>query len=90
MSLQLDASSISSVCFDNLNSPAVHEGGHSFAHLRLGWVSADKQLQVAGFVENLTDKRYRLYAGDLASLLGYVQDLYDKPRTFALSLMCRF
>jgi iron complex outermembrane recepter protein len=89
MSLQLDAPSITSVYFDSLNSPALREGGHTVADLRLGWACGDKHWQVAGLVENLTDKRYRLYAFDLTSLLGYVQDLYDKPRTFVGSLMFR-
>ena len=46
--------------------------------------------QIAGSVNNLTDKRYRLAAFDLTSLLGYVQDVYNKPRTFAVSLMFKF
>jgi iron complex outermembrane receptor protein len=90
MSLQVTASSRSSVYFDNLNSPALREGGVSVADARLAWVSGDKHWQVAGLVENLTDKRYRLYAFDLTSLLGYVQNLYNKPRTFELSLMFAF
>ena len=41
MSLQLDASSRSSVYFDNLNSPALREGGQSLADLHLVWTTAD-------------------------------------------------
>jgi iron complex outermembrane recepter protein len=90
MRSQLTASSRSSVYFDNLNSPALREGGHSVADARLAWASGDKHWQVAGLVENLTDKRYRLYAFDLTSLLGYVQNLYNKPRTLEVSLMFAF
>ena len=90
MSLQLDASSSTSVYFDNLNSPGLREGGHSLAGGRIEWTSGDKHWQVAGLVENLTDKRYRIYAFDVTSLLGYVQDLYNKPRTYEASLMYKF
>jgi iron complex outermembrane receptor protein len=90
MSLQLDASNSSSVYFDNLNSPALREGGHTLTDLRLGWASADQHWQLAGFVDNLTDRRYRLYAFDLTSLLGYVQELYNKPRTFGASLLYQY
>jgi iron complex outermembrane receptor protein len=87
MSLQLDASNSSSVYFDNLNSPAAREGGHSLAGARLGWASSEKHMQVAAFVDNLANKRYRIYAGDLTSLLGYVADVYNKPRTVGVSVM---
>jgi iron complex outermembrane recepter protein len=90
MNLQLDASNSSSVYFDNLNSPALREGGHTLADLRLGWASADQHWQLAGYVDNLTDRRYRIYASDLTSLLGYVQDLYNKPRTFGASLLYQY
>jgi outer membrane receptor protein involved in Fe transport len=89
MSLQGDASSSSSVYFDNLNSPALREGGHSLADVRLEWTRGDKRWQIIGLVQNVADKRYRVYAFDLTSQLGYVQDLYNKPRTFELSLMYR-
>jgi len=87
MNLQLHASSSSSVYFDNLNSPAVREGGHSVADARLGWTGVNKHIQVAAFVDNLANKRYRIYALDLTSLLGYVQNVYNKPRTVGVSLM---
>jgi iron complex outermembrane recepter protein len=87
MRLQVDANSSSSVYFDNLNSPALREGGHGVADALLGWTSGDRHWQVTGTVQNLADKRYRIYAFDLTSLLGYVQDLYDKPRTFEASVM---
>jgi iron complex outermembrane receptor protein len=90
MSAQLDASNSSSVYFDNLNSPALREDGHTVTGLRLGWGSADQHWNVAGTVDNLADRRYRVYAFDLTSLLGYVQDLYDKPRTFAFSFVYQY
>ena len=90
MSVQLDASNSSSVYFDNLNSPALREDGHTIAGLRLGWGSADQHWNVAGNVDNLGDRRYRVYAFDLTSLLGYVQDLYNKPRTFEISFLYRY
>jgi iron complex outermembrane receptor protein len=59
------------------------------ADLRLGWTREDKRWQITGFVQNVADRRYRIYAFDLTSQLGYVQDLHNKPRTFELSLMYR-
>jgi iron complex outermembrane recepter protein len=88
--LQLDASSNSSVFFDNLNQPALREGGHTVADSRLEWVSGNRHWQVAGSVQNLTEKRYRIYAFDLTALLGYVQEIYNRPRTFEVSLMYSF
>jgi outer membrane receptor protein involved in Fe transport len=58
--------------------------------MRLGWGSADQHWNVAGTVDNLADRRYRIYAFDLTSLLGYVQDLYNKPRTFGLSVLYQY
>ena len=90
MSAQLDASNSSSVYFDNLNSPALREDGHTVAGMRLGWGSADQHWNVAGTIDNLADRRYRIYAFDLTSLLGYVQDVYNKPRTFGLSVLYQY
>jgi iron complex outermembrane receptor protein len=90
MSLQLDGSASTSVFFDNLNQPALREGGHTLADVRLEWRSANKHWLVAGAVQNLTDKRYRIYAFDLTSLLGYVQELYNRPRTVEASLRYGF
>jgi iron complex outermembrane receptor protein len=87
---QLDGSYSSSVYFDNLNSPALEEGSYFKANTRLSWLSSDGAWEAAAWVRNLTDEEYRIYAFDLTGDLGYVQDTYNAPRTYGVTVGMNF
>jgi iron complex outermembrane receptor protein len=90
LAAQLDGNYSSDVYFDNLNQPGLKEGAYTKLNARLSWMSNDDRWEVAAWVRNLTDERYRIYAFDLTADLGYIQDTYATPRTYGVSLGVNF
>jgi len=90
LAFQLDGNYTSSVFFDNLNQPGLSEGPTFLLNGRIAWTSENGNFEVAGFVRNITDKVNLIYAFDLTSTLGYIQQSYRTPRTFGASLTLNF
>jgi iron complex outermembrane receptor protein len=75
------------------NSPVDREPGRIIGNVRISYDfggPAGNRWEGAFFINNVTDKYYRLYNLDLSGLLGDVNQVYAKPRTFGGSLTYRF
>jgi iron complex outermembrane receptor protein len=59
-------------------------------NVRVTYALHDGKYELAGFVNNVTDKRYRLYNLDLSGLLGSSNQTYARPRTWGASLTIKY
>src|SRR5262245_21280244 len=77
-------------CFTVLCAPVEAEDGYTVANARLGYTSPDGRWDVAGFVNNLFEEKYRVYAFDSSLFSGVVAGVYAKPRTWGVTASLRF
>ena len=89
-SLQADAQYSGKFCFTVLCAPVERERAYTVANARLGWATGDKQVEVAVFVNNLFERKYRTYAFDSSLFAGLVAGVYAKPRTWGVTGTFRF
>jgi iron complex outermembrane receptor protein len=89
-SVQFDAQFSQEFCFTVLCAPVEKEEGYSVANLRIGFGADDDRWEVAAYVNNLFEEKYRVYAFDSSLFAGVVAGVYAKPRTFALTATYRF
>jgi len=89
VAFQIDGNYSTSVFFDNLNQPGLKEGSSYKLNSRISWMPEDSW-EVAAWVKNMTNNINRIYAFDLTSDLGYIQEAYHAPRTFGVSLTKTF
>lgn len=71
------------------NEPQNFEPKYATADLRLTYQFPNKQLELAGFVQNVTSTKYRLWALDV-STLGILMQVYAPPRTYGASIKYSF
>jgi iron complex outermembrane receptor protein len=76
--------------FETNNAPDDYEPGRTIGNARISYAILDGKVEVAGFVNNLTDKWYRIYNLDLSGLLGATNQTYAKPRTWGASVTLRY
>lgn len=69
---------------------SVTEDGYHVANARLSWTSADEDWEVAVFVDNLTDEDYIVQSFDLATILGWTEEYYGRPRWVGGSINYNF
>ena len=89
-SVQADAQYSGRFCFTVLCAPVERERAYTVANARIGWASADKGFELAAFVNNLFERKYRTYAFDSSLFAGLVAGVYAKPRTWGLTGTYRF
>ena len=89
-SLQADALWTSKFCFTVLCAPVERENGYHVENIRIGYASADKRWEVAAYINNLFEERYRAYAFDSSLFAGLVAGVYAKPRTWGVTAKLRF
>lgn len=89
-SLQVDAQYSERFCFTVLCAPVEREGAYTVTNARLGYGGEDGRWDVAAFVNNVFDEKYRVYAFDNSLFAGTVAAIYAKPRTYGLSVTYRF
>ncbi len=89
-SVQADVQYTDKFCFTVLCAPVEKEAGYSVANARIGYAAEDGRWAVAGFVDNLTNEKYRVYAFDSSLFAGVVAGVYAKPRTYGLTATWRF
>jgi iron complex outermembrane receptor protein len=75
--------------FDAFNSPSQREEAYTLSNVRISWTDASEALTLAVFAENVTDKRYRSAAFDLA-FLGMATEVWGRPRWVGGSVSYRF
>ncbi|MGH7818353.1 MAG: TonB-dependent receptor domain-containing protein, partial [Candidatus Binatia bacterium] len=59
-------------------------------HVRLAYRTPTGNVEVAGFVRNLTDEVYKNFAFDAASFSGVVINFVGEPRTYGVELTIAF
>ena len=90
VSIQGDAQYTAKFCFTVLCAPVERESAYSLANARLGYETANKQWEVAAFINNVSNKKYRVYAFDSSLFAGVVAGVYGKPRTWGITGTYRF
>lgn len=88
--LQGDVLWQSSMCFTVMCAPVEQEGGYAVANTRIGFTTKDERLSVAVFVNNVFNRKYRVYAFDGSLYWGDTLGVYAKPRTWGVSLRYNF
>lgn len=63
---------------------------YTLVNARIGWVSPDKNWEVAGTVTNLTDKAYLTATFDLYASAGFVYGTVGRPREYSISIKRKF
>jgi iron complex outermembrane receptor protein len=89
-SIQTDLQYSDKFCFTVLCAPVEREGSYSVANLRLGYAADSGAWDVAAFVDNAFDEKYRVYAFDSSLFSGVVAGVYAKPRTYGLTATWHF
>jgi len=87
-SVQADVQYNGRSCFTVLCAPVEKEAGYAVANIAIGYEIG--KITIQGFVNNLTDKQYRVYATDLSLTSGTVYSVYARPRTVGASIEYRF
>lgn len=73
------------------NAPVDDEGSYFIANARLSYFSSDRKWRVVGWVKNISDEEYRVYAVDVAGAnRPFVGDIYGTPRTYGLTVSRTF
>jgi iron complex outermembrane receptor protein len=75
--------------FSTFNAPIDREPARWVGDARISYAFDDLPVEAAFFVNNLTDKEYRLYNLDLSGPFGNTQQTYARPRWFGGSLTYR-
>jgi iron complex outermembrane receptor protein len=89
-SVQGDVQSSAKFCFTVLCAPVEREAGYTLGNARIGYATANKQWEIAAFVNNIANKKYRVYAFDSSLFAGVVAGVYGKPRTWGFTGTFRF
>ena len=90
LSFQTDWKYDSSQYFSTFNAPVDFEPSRVVGNARIAFTTNDKHWEIAGFVNNITDKWYRVYNLDLGSSFGESQSTYATPRWFGGSVKYSF
>jgi iron complex outermembrane receptor protein len=83
-----DADYRSSVYFEPTNSDAFKGNARTLFNLRVGLRRDNWSME--GWVQNLTDRRYKTYADDRSALGVLRTAAYGAPRTYGVSLSSKF
>ncbi len=86
LALQTDWKYDSSLYFSTFNAPIDRESSRIVGNARISWASDDDHWTLAAFVNNLTDKEYRIYNLDLGASFGFANQAYARPRWFGGSV----
>lgn len=90
LALQSDLKYNSSQFFSTFNAPIDREPGYVSGNARISYTLDSKGLEFAAFVNNLTDKKYRIYNLDLSTALGLANQTFARPRWFGGSVSYHF
>lgn len=90
LGLQTDVQYTDNFCFTVLCAPVEKENAYTVTNARISYGPSNKRWEIAGFVNNLTDAKYRVYAFDSSLFAGVVAGVYAKPRTYGVTGTFRF
>ncbi len=89
-SVQTDAQYSGKFCFTVLCAPVEQERAYTVANARIGYAGAGSRWEVAAYVNNLFEEKYRVYAFDSSLFAGVVAGVYGKPRLWGVTGSYRF
>jgi iron complex outermembrane recepter protein len=89
-SVQADVQYTDKFCFTVLCAPVEREAAYFVTNLRVGYAADSGEWEIAAFVDNLLEEKYRVYAFDSSLFSGVVAGVYAKPRTYGLTATMRF
>lgn len=89
LSIQADGQCVDDYYFHVLNAPQSKEDSHFVGNARLTFMAPDDRWQLASFVKNVFENKYRNYTNDISSL-GYELDVYAPPRWVGVSLLYKW
>ena len=89
-SVQGDVQYSGQFCFTVLCAPVERESAYALGNVRVGYEPASRAWEVAAFIDNVTNKAYRVYAFDSSLFAGVVAGVYGKPRTWGITGTVRF
>lgn len=89
-SIQADALYSDSTCFTVMCAPVEEEGSYHVENARIGFEPGDGRLSLAVFVNNIFNRKYRVYAFDGSLYWGDSLGVYAKPRTWGINLRYNF
>ena len=89
-SIQADALYSDKFCFTVMCAPVEREGAYHVENARIGYSTEDGKIDVSLSVNNLFNRKYRVYAFDGSLYWGDTLGVYAKPRTWALNLRYNF
>ena len=80
----------SEVFFSPANDPKIKQDPFWLLNLRLGYTTPDGNIEISGWVQNLTDEVYRLDMINLARFRELILYAMGDPRTYGLTVQMRF
>jgi iron complex outermembrane recepter protein len=80
----------SKLYFELPNSEAISQSAVTLINARAGARLWSDRLEIAGFVRNLTDRRYLLGAGNVGGSFGYPTFIPAEPRTWGIEISARY
>lgn len=80
LNFQIDGNYQGDHYFDVVNQPVSLQESYSVWNARMGWTSADDNMEFALWVKNLAEEEYKVYTFDFTGLLGFNQQFYGPPR----------
>src|SRR5688572_23787697 len=90
LSAQVDGAYTDSFFHNLRNFDSQKYDDYTVGNLRFGYGSGSGNWELAAFVKNVTDERYRTIGFDLATLCGCNEDAYGAPRWAGVSLKINF
>ena len=84
-SVQADVQYSGKFCFTVLCAPVEQERAYTVANGRIGFAGEDGRWEIAAFVNNMFNRKYRAYAFDSSLFAGLVAGVYAKPRTWGVT-----
>ena len=77
-------------CFTVLCAPVERERPYAVANAHVGLTTLGGNLELAVFVNNVTNRAYRQYAFDASQFSGVSLGIFARPRTWGLQTTYRF
>ncbi len=90
LSAQVDGSYTDSFFHNLRNFDSEKYDDYTLANLRFGYGPVGGNWELAAFVKNVTDERYRTIGFDLATLCGCNEDAYGPPRWAGVTFKIKF
>lgn len=90
LNFQINGSYKSRQFFDISNNPYTTQPGYWIANARIAYAFSDDRFEVAGFVRNLTNKKYYVGKYDLTNPFGFIQGIVGVPRFFGVEFNARY